>query len=433
MSPKQHGRQYDLIVFGASGYTGKYTAEYITTHLPTDLKWAVAGRSQAKLEHVVAECKKLNPDRVQPGIEICSLTDGDLASLAKKTFILITTVGPYGKLGEYAFKACAENGTHYLDVTGEVPFVAKMLKKYEGTARASGALMFPQIGIESAPADLVTWSLATFIRSEFSSHTRDVTVSIHTLKSAPSGGTLATALTLLENFSLSDLRAAYAPYALSPMPPPHPIPAPLNPPSLLTRLTGLITIPHLGLLATSVAASTDAAAVQRTWGLLHRHRRSQQQQFFYGPRFAFREYMRPRNWLTGVGIHLGLVLLRLVMLTPWLRRWAMRRVKYQPGEGPDAEAAKADEVEYRGVAWADFEEEEGGGGGERKEGAFCRAWFRGSAYYLTGILLAEAAATLLQEDVGLEGGIYTPACLGQPFIDRLDRAGFHFETKRLEP
>ncbi|AEO68830.1 uncharacterized protein THITE_2118548 [Thermothielavioides terrestris NRRL 8126] len=184
MPSKQHGRQYDLVVFGASGYTGKYTAQYITTHLPTDLKWAVAGRSQSKLEDLVAQCKELNPDRVQPGIEICSLTDADLAALAKKTFVLITTVGPYGKLGEHAFKACAENGTHYLDVTGEVPFVAKMLNKYEGTAKQTGALMFPQIGIESAPADLVTWSLATFIRSEFSSPIRDVTVSIHNLNNS---------------------------------------------------------------------------------------------------------------------------------------------------------------------------------------------------------------------------------------------------------
>ena len=131
---------------------------------------------------MVAECRELNPDREQPGIEICNLTDSDLTSLAKKTFILITTVGPYGKLGEHAFQACAQNGTHYLDVTGEVPFVAKMLKKYESAAKASGALMFPQIGIESAPADLITWSLASFIRSSFSSPTRDVTLSIHNLK-----------------------------------------------------------------------------------------------------------------------------------------------------------------------------------------------------------------------------------------------------------
>ncbi|KAK4123364.1 hypothetical protein N657DRAFT_690976 [Parathielavia appendiculata] len=425
MPLKQHSRQYDLVVLGATGYTGKYTSQYITTHLPTDLKWAVAGRSRSKLEDVVAECKKLNPDRVQPGIEICSLTDEDLASLAKKTFVLITTVGPYGKLGEPAFKACAENGTHYLDVTGEVPFVARMLKKHELAAQASGALLFPQIGIESAPPDLVTWSLASFIRDSYSSPIRDVTVSIHNLKSAPSGGTLSTALTILENFTLSDLRTSYKPYALSPLPRPSTTRSPK--PSLLTRLTGLTTVPNLGLLTTSPAGTTDAAIVQRTWGLLGTvpSRKAQ----FYGSRFTFREYMRPRNWLTGMAVHFGLVLFGLVVATPWLRR-ALARWVYQPGEGPEAEVASGDEIEYRGVGYVDRDDDEGGG---RGEAVMCRAWFRGSTYYLTGILLAEAAATLLQEDVDLPGGVYTPACLGQPFIDRLERGGFQFETKRLEP
>ncbi len=376
---------------------------------------------------------------MQPGVEVCNLTDADLTSLAKKTFILITTVGPYGKLGEHAFQACAENGTHYLDVTGEVPFVAKMLKKHEAAAQASGALMFPQIGIESAPPDLVTWSLATFNRATFSLPTRDVTVSVHTLKGAPSGGTLSTVFTLLDNFTLRELRAALAPFALSPAPAPTTKPPR---PSLLARLTGLVTVPSLGLLTSSLASATDAAQVHRTWGLLTTlpSRKAQA----YGPNFSFREYMRPRNWLTGIAIHFGLAVLGLVMATPWLRRVAAKRV-YQPGEGPEAEKAMGDELEYRGVGKVD--------GGEEGQGGICRAWFRGSAYLceffsrplnrvsvlltggvtVTGIFLAEAAATLLQEDVDLPGGVYTPACLGQPFVDRLGRAGFHIETKPLEP
>jgi short subunit dehydrogenase-like uncharacterized protein len=66
-------RQYDIVVFGATGYTGKLTAEHITTQLPTDLKWALAGRSASKLEAIAAECRTLNPDRVQPG-ELGDLT-----------------------------------------------------------------------------------------------------------------------------------------------------------------------------------------------------------------------------------------------------------------------------------------------------------------------------------------------------------------------
>lgn len=182
MPVQKHDRLYDLVVFGATGYTGKFTAESITTHLPIDLKWAVAGRSHEKLSQVVAQCKTLNLDRRQPEVEVCSLDHADLDALAKKTFILISTVGPFGKFGEYAFKACAENGTHYIDVTGEVPYVARMIKKYELTAKASGALMFPQCGIESSPPDLITWSLASAIRSRFNAPVAEVTVSLHKLK-----------------------------------------------------------------------------------------------------------------------------------------------------------------------------------------------------------------------------------------------------------
>jgi len=115
-------------------------------------------------------------------VEICNLDAEQLDALAKKTFILITTVGPYGRYGNLSFKACAENGTHYLDVTGELPWVYKMLKNYESTAKATGAMMFPQFGIESAPADLVTWTLAKALRTESHAQTRDVTLSIHNLR-----------------------------------------------------------------------------------------------------------------------------------------------------------------------------------------------------------------------------------------------------------
>lgn len=115
-------------------------------------------------------------------IEICELNNADLSALAKKTKVLISTVGPYALYGEPAFKACAENGTHYLDVTGEVAYVADMIKKYEKTAQASGAVMIPQIGIESAPADLVTWSLVRMIREKFSAPAGEVIVSVHELR-----------------------------------------------------------------------------------------------------------------------------------------------------------------------------------------------------------------------------------------------------------
>ncbi|KAK4169370.1 Saccharopine dehydrogenase-like oxidoreductase [Cladorrhinum sp. PSN259] len=410
-----HNRQYDIVVFGATGYTGKYTAEYIAERLPTDLKWAIAGRSQTKLQHVLTHIKTVNPDRgtSYPSIEVADLNDADLSSLAKKAFILIACVGPFCKLGEHAFKACAENGTHYFDVTGETPWVLRMIKTYSAAAKKSGALLFPQFGIESAPPDLLTYSLASHLRKEQKSKTEDVTISIHTFNCGPSGGTLATVFSIADHIPLQEMRAAYKPYALSPKPNQTRAPAK----SWFTKMTGLITIPELGVLTTSVASSTDAALVYRSWGLLEGTARS------YGPKFTFREFMKARNYLTGFALHIGLVFLQIAMVTPFLRRLLAQWVR-QPGTGPEDEAARRDEVEYRGVAR-----------GENGEEVTGRAWFRGrSVYYLTGLLVVEGAQTLLRDDAAknLEGGVYTPAVLGEPLLERLESAGFHVETKTVE-
>lgn len=103
----------------------------------------------------------------------------------KKTFVFITTVGPYSLYGEHGFKACAHAGTHYLDVTGEFPWTDKMIRKYEKTARASGAIMIPQIGIESAPPDLSTWALAKCLREQLGAKTKETFVTIHKLRFVP--------------------------------------------------------------------------------------------------------------------------------------------------------------------------------------------------------------------------------------------------------
>ena len=110
------------------------------------------------------------------------MNDPDLAALAKKTFALISTVGPYAKYGEHAFKACVETGTHYFDCTGEAVWTMDMIQKYESTAKLTGACMFPQCGVESAPSDLLTYSMASLIRSELSASTSDVVVDIHELQ-----------------------------------------------------------------------------------------------------------------------------------------------------------------------------------------------------------------------------------------------------------
>lgn len=118
-----------------------------------------------------------------PAIEVADVNDEQqLSALARKTFVLITTVGPYVDHGEPFFRACAEAGTHYLDCTGEYPWVGRMIQKYEKKAQASGAIMIPQNGVESAPADLCTWSIAAHIRREMGTKTGEVHLMFHHLR-----------------------------------------------------------------------------------------------------------------------------------------------------------------------------------------------------------------------------------------------------------
>lgn len=122
-------------------------------------------------------------DQRPSAIELADVnSEESLKALAEKTYILITTVGPYCIYGEKVFRSCAEAGTHYFDCTGEFPWVGRMIKKYEKTAQASGALMFPQIGVESAPPDLCTWALAKHVRDNMGALAKDVTITIHELK-----------------------------------------------------------------------------------------------------------------------------------------------------------------------------------------------------------------------------------------------------------
>ncbi|KAI1268586.1 hypothetical protein F5Y18DRAFT_375987 [Xylariaceae sp. FL1019] len=419
---KKHGRQYDVVVLGATGYTGLMVAEHITTHFPTNCKWAIAGRSAQKLEGVVKKCQSLDPDRQPPHIEVCGLNDVELSTLARKSYwlFIITTVGPFAQYGEVAFKACAEAGTHYFDCTGESAWHKRMINRYERAAQASGAMMFPQAGVESAPSDLVTFALASTIKSESSAPTGDVVVSLHELHSLPSGGTLATVMSLFETFSFKEVSASHHPYSLSPVTNSKQAPKA----SLWSKLTGGYRIPGLGLLTTSVTAGTDAAVVWRSWGLFKKD--PVLKQLEYGPNFTYREFTRASNMLTAAMAHYALIIggILLAFCPPF--RSLVRKFIYQPGEGPTREAAAKDYIEFRGVGTPDIQT------GPKKL-ALCKASYSGSMYQLTAEFLGQGALVLLEEDTKLGGGIYTPACLANMgFLDRLSKSGFKVETQMVD-
>ncbi|KAH0537000.1 hypothetical protein FGG08_006172 [Glutinoglossum americanum] len=388
-------REYEVILFGATGYTGKLTAEYITTHLPTNLKWAIAGRSASKLGDVVQELRALNPDRPSPGIEIADLNFESLSALAKKTCVVITTVGPYSKLGEPVIEACVKNSTHCLDCSGEIPWISEMIKKYDLEAKANGAIIIPACGVESVPADIVSWALVTLIREKLSKSTKEVILSLVGASGRPSGGTLETGLTIPEVYSLSQIAESTKPWALSPVEGVRY--------GRSASLLGLRTVPDIGTLAVSPIASIDRSIVHRTWGLLDGGKA-------YGANFRFNEYIRVRNAFIGIIVRVVYGIVVTGLLFPPIRTFTTNHIK------------------YKAVAIADDDS-------PSAQRALATMEFQGNGYYLTGLFLAEAAITILRDDTiakTLGGGFLTPATLGQPFINRLTAAKFSLHTRILD-
>src|SRR6478609_4991001 len=148
-------RDFDLVLFGATGFTGQLTAEYLARHAPDGMRWALAGRSPEKLAKVRSHLATISPALGE--LELLHADVGDPASLADvaaRARVVITTVGPYLSYGEPLVAACAEAGTDYVDLTGEPEFVDRMYDAHHATARRTGARIVHACGFDSIPHDL---------------------------------------------------------------------------------------------------------------------------------------------------------------------------------------------------------------------------------------------------------------------------------------
>ncbi len=315
-------REYECIVLGATGYTGKYTCRHITKSLPTNFKWAVAGRSEAKLQAVVDGLQTV--DRVKPDVLVASLDKSDLVALAKKTKVLITTIGPYHLYGTPVVEACAETGTHYLDVTGEIPWTLSMVQRYEATAKRNGAIMIPQNGVESAPPDLLCWLLATHIRESLSTGIGEAVVTME-MNSKPSGGTLATIMSLFDSYSARELQKAADPWSLCTVPKP----AKVRSKGVLESITSVRTVEGLGTLTFGPQATSDLPIVHRSWSLFDDGK-------LYGKNFYANQYMTASGTMAAFMTSFVLQTLLATLAIPPVR-WLLKKFIYQPGQGPTEE------------------------------------------------------------------------------------------------
>lgn len=207
-------RDFDVVLFGATGYTGQVVAEYLQQHAPAGLRWAIAGRSQSKLEQV----RDAVAAPSVPTLLASSDDEASLRAMAKRATVVITTVGPYAVLGLPLVRACAAEGTHYVDLTGEVQFTRSSIDECNDAAKRSGACIVHSCGFDSIPSDLGCLLLHDHFQRGGQGGLSRATLYVDKMKGGFSGGTAQSLLSLFDDAAESESvqELLSDPYALTP-------------------------------------------------------------------------------------------------------------------------------------------------------------------------------------------------------------------------
>jgi short subunit dehydrogenase-like uncharacterized protein len=186
-------REFEVVVYGATGFTGRLVAENLQRTYGDQVKWAMAGRDKAKLEAIKSEIGANVP------VIVASASDAaSLEAMAKRTKVVLTTVGPYQLYGEPLLAACVKAGTDYVDLCGEPNWMAAMIAKYGDAAKASGARIVFSCGFDSIPFDLGVFYLQQQAKERFGAPLPRVKGRVRSMKGTFSGGTMASFLATLE-------------------------------------------------------------------------------------------------------------------------------------------------------------------------------------------------------------------------------------------
>ncbi|MFE2721639.1 saccharopine dehydrogenase family protein [Kitasatospora sp. NPDC059327] len=396
-------RPYDLVLFGATGFTGALTAEYLARHAPAGCRWALAGRDRAKLEALRTRLASLDPGCA--GLPLLAADAADPVSLrevAAAARVVVSTVGPYLQHGEPLVAACADAGTDYLDLTGEPEFVDRMYLLHHRRAVETGARLVHSCGFDSVPHDLGV--LFTLERMRERGALPDgATVSVRGFVRAGgtfSGGTFASALTVMSRRGAA-ARAARARRAADPGPADRRISVTAGPVRRSAEARAwavpLPTIDPL-VVARSAAARPD-----------------------YGRAFRYGHYAAVRRLPVLLAGGAGLALLALAAQLPALRRTLTRLRK--PGAGPTAE--------QRADSWFTVRFVGESGAGRR---LFTEVSGGDPGYTETAKMLAESALSLAFDELPASAGQVTPAvAMGTALIDRLTAAGLSFTVLDAPP
>ena len=384
-------REFDVVIFGASGYTGKLVAEYMHDQYGNDhsIKYAIAGRNIEKLLEVKKDLR-LNED-----ISILEVDSSNLDSLDKMTRsarCILTTVGPYQLYGSKLVESCARNGTDYVDLTGEPGWMYEMINAHKETAQKSGARIVFSCGFDSIPFDLGVYFVQNAAKEKFGKPAPHVRGRVKAMNGEFSGGTIAslgaTMSTLKEKPEL--IKVLANPFSLT---------EGFEGPSQLDDSKPLLDEKMNMWLSPFVMAPINTKNIHRSNALLDHA---------YGEDFCYDEMM-----IAGEGDE-GEQMAKAMSSGNPMGGDNLP----QPGEGPSKESRE--KGNYDVLFFADLEEKsiEARVTGDMDPG-----------YGSTSKMIAESALCLVQDCPDLAGGIYTPApSMGEKLIDRLiKKAGLTFD------
>ena len=384
--PAPHDRPYDVVVFGATGFAGRLTAEYLAQQAPADCRWAIAGRSRAKLESVRDDIGRPELPIVEADVE----DEASLRALAESTRVLITTVGPYVLYGDGLIGACAAAGTDYLDLTGEPEFVDTSYVRYHDTARESGARLVHAAGFDSIPHDLGAYFTVLHLPEGVPLSVRGYVRGSMMI----SGGTFSTMLTGASRVR-QNVAAVRARRAIEPRTEGRVIRARGGRPGR-DPVDGGWVLPFPSLDPQIVARS--ARAIER-----------------YGPQFEYAHHVSVPHLHQAGGLALGVAGLVGAAQIPAARRALQKRLA--PGDGPSPER--------RARSWFTVTFV-GEGGGEQ---VITRVSGGDPGYGETAKMLGESALCLAFDDLpSTSGQVTTAAAMGDALLDRLQKAGIGFDV-----
>lgn len=201
MENKNKNKKYDLILYGASGFTGRQMFEYLAFNASSSLRWAISGRNEAKLEETRRTISSLPGQAKVMDIAILPADSNDkvaIDQLVSSTKVVLTSAGPYSIFGKQLLASCAEQGVDYLDITGETAFISDMIGSHGTIAEQSGAKIIPFCGFDSVPSDLGVYALSKSMKEKFNEPLQSAK-GIFSVQGGFNGGTLLSMIAMLES------------------------------------------------------------------------------------------------------------------------------------------------------------------------------------------------------------------------------------------